>query len=332
MSEIVPDVNSVSENKQAGASLILGGAAITLSFFNLLPGLLNTAGIVGPFAALLAIYAGVRGLIAAQKSGGQGRTMALGGLAAAVIGLVLFALLVGRSPGAKEASGQITSAAVSGAIKAGEARFQDNDFDGAIAEFDRALERDPESAAAYSYRGFAYAAKGDLEQALADFEKALTIAPDNALTYYHRGTVYVNGRQPDRAIADLDRAIELDATLFLAYNNRGIAYNQKDDLDQALSDFDRAIELGFNSAMVFTNRGSVYGKKGDLDQAIADFDRAIEMDPGYAQAYLVRGLSYLQAGNVEQAIDDWRELLRISGDPALRGQAENLLREVGANE
>jgi tetratricopeptide (TPR) repeat protein len=84
--------------------------------------------------------------------------------------------------------------------------------------------------------------------------------------------------------------------------------------------------------MAYTNRGSVYGNRDDLDRAIADFDRAIELDPTYARSYLVRGISHFQAGNADRAIDDWRELLRISNDPALREQAENLLREVGANE
>ena len=54
------------------------------------------------------------------------------------------------------------------------------DCEQAIADYDKAVELDPDYASAYYNRGMSYADSGDLEQAIADFEWYLELAP-NAL-------------------------------------------------------------------------------------------------------------------------------------------------------
>jgi tetratricopeptide (TPR) repeat protein len=52
------------------------------------------------------------------------------------------------------------------------------DYDRAIADFNVAIEYDPDDADYYSGRGKAYKHKGDYDKAIADFEYALKLEPD----------------------------------------------------------------------------------------------------------------------------------------------------------
>lgn len=58
------------------------------------------------------------------------------------------------------------------------AHHMKKEFDRAIEDVDRAIELDPEEAAYYDTRGWAYFGKGDYDKAEADFSKALQLEPD----------------------------------------------------------------------------------------------------------------------------------------------------------
>jgi tetratricopeptide (TPR) repeat protein len=82
-----------------------------------------------------------------------------------------------------------------------------------------------------------YLEKGDLDRAIADYDRAIELDPDYAHTYFDRGFTYRRKGDQDRAIADYDRAIELDPDFALAFMNRGLAYLDQEDLDRASADF-----------------------------------------------------------------------------------------------
>ena len=85
-----------------------------------------------------------------------------------------------------------------------------------MADFNRALELDPRSAATYFNRGNAWFAGGDADKALADFEQAIKINPNVAPVWNNAGNARFIKGDIDGAIASYNRAIELDrATLWL---------------------------------------------------------------------------------------------------------------------
>lgn len=179
------------------------------------------------------------------------------------------------------------------------------DFDGALADDNRAIELDPEYALPYGSRALIKAVKGDLDGAIADATRAIELDPKYALPHGTRANIKAANGDMDGALADLTRAIELDPNFTDAYGIRGYIKEARGDLDGALSDDDRAIELNSGNALIYNNRGNVKRAKGDLDGAIADYNRAIELNPKYTVCYNNRGDAKKAKGDLEAAAVDF---------------------------
>ena len=177
----------------------------------------------------------------------------------------------------------------------GKAHLAKGDADLAIADFNEAIQLDPELALSYYRRGNVYRAKGDNDLAIADYDQAIRLDPKDAAAYSNRGVAYYGKGDNDRAIADYDAVIRLDPKDAAAYSNRGVAYNAKGDNDRAIADYDTVIRIA-PDAFTYSNRSIAYRDKGDNDRAIADCDQAIRLDPKFTVAYLNRGSAYLRQG------------------------------------
>ena len=120
--------------------------------------------------------------------------------------------------------------------------------------------------------------KGDLDGAMADYNRAIEIDPKCAEAYINRGNAKSEKGNPDDAIVDLSRAIEINPKFAEAYNNRGVAKGKKGDLDGEIADYSRAIEIDPNYAVAYSNRGNVFQAKGQFDRAVADFNKEVELN------------------------------------------------------
>ena len=72
---------------------------------------------------------------------------------------------------------------------------------------------------------------GDYQGAIADYDRALELNPQFAQAYYNRGNAKRTLKDYQGAIADYDKAIELNPRFAQAYYNRGVA---KSDLGNYL--------------------------------------------------------------------------------------------------
>ena len=131
-------------------------------------------------------------------------------------------------------------------------------------------------------RGIEKGKQGDLDGAIADFNRAIELNPKDDAPYYNRAQAKRLKKDTAGAIADYTRAIELGSTNPAAYNNRGNARSENNDNDGAISDYTRAIELKPDYARAYYNRAVTKEAKGDKTGADADFKMARKLDPELA--------------------------------------------------
>jgi tetratricopeptide (TPR) repeat protein len=127
--------------------------------------------------------------------------------------------------------------------------------------------------------GIEKAKNGDLDGAMTDFDRAVELNPNDDAPYYNRAQAKRLKKDAAGAIADYTRAIELGSKNPAAYNNRGNARAENNDGDGAIADYTRAIELKPDYARAYYNRAVAKKGKGDANGADADFKAAAKLDP-----------------------------------------------------
>ena len=87
-----------------------------------------------------------------------------------------------------------------------------------------------QTATEFNDRGVAKWRKGDLDGAIADYNRAVELNPKDTAAYYNRGVAKQTRGDLDGAFADYNRTLELDPKYAVAYNNRSAAKQAKGDL------------------------------------------------------------------------------------------------------
>ena len=208
-------------------------------------------------------------------------------------------------------------------IVSGNALLDAGDYDGAIADYERATAVDREVALARRNRGkmaSAYASRGNAkdhagayEDARADYEFAGELAQGlrpvvvtlEIANLVNHGFAKAEQGDYDGAITDYDRVIALNPNFSEAYVTRGAAKRRQGDYDGAITDYDRAIALEPNLAAAYYSRGIAKHRQGDYDGAVADYDLAIALNPNYAEAYNNRGHAKEDQGDCDGAVADY---------------------------
>ena len=126
----------------------------------------------------------------------------------------------------------------------GEEKFKNEDIDGALADFNKAIEKDPKYTEAYLNRGYVYITTGELQKVLTNFDKAIALDSGCVEAYYNRGVIYDYFEEYDKSIADFNKVIELNPKDVEAYINRALIYSKLGNKEGELANLKEAARLG----------------------------------------------------------------------------------------
>jgi tetratricopeptide (TPR) repeat protein len=129
--------------------------------------------------------------------------------------------------------------------------------------------------------------QGDYQGALNDYNRAIQINPRNANAYYNRGLLKATKFQDAQgALADYNRAIKIKPSYDAAYNNRAnLKVEQLKDYQGALADYNQAIKLKPRNADAYYNRGVLkYTLLTDRSGGIADMQQAVKLSQRQANS------------------------------------------------
>lgn len=126
----------------------------------------------------------------------------------------------------------------------GKVKISKKDYDGAIEDFNKALEIDDDGEIdIYRFRAFAYVSKDEFEKAIEDYTKVLGKKSDDPQALERRAFAYRSLKQYDKAIEDLSTIIENNPKDAEAYRARGYAYTVVDNNVKAEADFTMLLKL-----------------------------------------------------------------------------------------
>lgn len=97
-------------------------------------------------------------------------------------------------------------------LSAGISKADLKDFTGAITDFTKTIELNPQHASAYFLRGSAKMLLKGYDGAIVDYTKAIEIKPTYVEAYYGRGLIELLLGRKDKGCSDLMRARELGSS------------------------------------------------------------------------------------------------------------------------
>ncbi|MBN1661753.1 MAG: tetratricopeptide repeat protein [Anaerolineae bacterium] len=122
-------------------------------------------------------------------------------------------------------------------------------FDEAIAEYQVAIEADPENVSALTNLGVAFYNVGRLQDAVDQYQRALEIAPNDADIHSNLAAAYVQLGQLDAALEEYQAAVRLDPDLAQAHFGLGVIYTELGQNEEAIAAFERfqALDEGLDT-------------------------------------------------------------------------------------
>ncbi|MDY6804198.1 MAG: tetratricopeptide repeat protein [Cyanobacteriota bacterium] len=169
-----------------------------------------------------------------------------------------------------------------------------------------------DDAEGWAQRGLEFAKVNNFEEAVASWDKAVAIKPDYHPVWYNRGRALINLGRFEEAIASHDRALELQPDDHLAWQNRGEALGSLGRWQEAFASFDNALEFKPDDRLAWYNLAEALVHLGRMDEALSSLDQAIKISPEFYDAWNSRGNVLRDLGLMEEANASWEKAKEIA--------------------
>jgi len=187
-----------------------------------------------------------------------------------------------------------------------------------------------ESATFHFKNGLAKYNLEDFYGAIKDLDKAINLKNDHTEAYYCRAICYINTDDPDKAITDFDKVIELDPAYEDAYLNRAFYIkDKKGDYKGSIEDYNKYIKLnkkGDNS-YALNNRGFAKYKLGELSEALEDIDQSIILNPQNSFAFKNKALVLLAMDSLDLACESLQKSNDLGFTTKFGNEVEDLINQ-----
>ncbi len=157
-------------------------------------------------------------------------------------------------------------------------RDDEDDFDGAIADYTAALAIDPDDPALYYMRSIVHSGRADWPATCADLDAAFARNLDMPEAYELLGMAHYNLGDYEKARADFAHAIEGNPDIdpkWLIY--RGMAALLLDRPADGIGDFTDALARDRDNPKALVQRAKAYEACGRYGEALADLTRVAEL-------------------------------------------------------
>jgi len=196
----------------------------------------------------------------------------------------------------------------------------------AKAEFQKALETNPQNSVALVGWGQLELAEGDATNAVNHLEAALRI-DDTVEAHLSLGSARVQQQKPSDAVPHFKRALELDPKNFDALSSLGQALLAAGRADEAEGALRAALQMRPDIGLS-TQLGYALLKQKKSESALLVFRQVLADNPSSAPALFGAGASAEGVGKNEEALDLYKRLTLLPQSPADRQALGDLLREA----
>ena len=186
-------------------------------------------------------------------------------------------------------------------------------FDIAETQWTALIEQLPQEAAVWSNRGNVRVRQNNLEGAMADYSKAIALAPTEPDPYLNRGAVWEAMGQWDEAIDDYNQVLQINPDDPAAYNNRGNAEAGQNEWELAIADYQAAITLQPSFSLAYGNYALALYQTNDIDKSIQIMKSLVRKYPSFVDMRAALTAALWEQGQQGEAESNWVAVVGLDG-------------------
>ena len=193
----------------------------------------------------------------------------------------------------------------------GMAYKQEGRLSEAIAEFERAIESNPDDHFALSHLAHISLQQGKLEESSRFIDRALKVNPANPFAHGIRGEILFKEDNMGEAATVFEEVLNLKPDDIYAHSKLGVIYRKQGRIKEAMSILNRGLEINPENPSLHHALGDVYAQLGKDEEAIAEYQKAVDLDP--EDEYAFRGLlsSKVKGRDTKSIISQLQKILKI---------------------
>jgi tetratricopeptide (TPR) repeat protein/Zn-dependent protease len=193
----------------------------------------------------------------------------------------------------------------------GQNLIKQQQYQAAIALFDRSIEIDPDGEEAWSQKAYCLWCLDLEDQAIVCFQKVLEIDPDNEYARMSIGKIYFGLKEYHKAISYLDRAVESNNQDISAYYYLGLSWLNLDEKTLANEMFDRAIQIEATDERDWSDKAACLWHLELFDRAIVCYQKVIKLNKNNTYARISIGKLLFGLDKYSVAIDHLEQSIAL---------------------
>jgi tetratricopeptide (TPR) repeat protein len=163
-------------------------------------------------------------------------------------------------------------------------------------------------ASSYFSLGNVYLKKGNLQGALQEYNKALEKDAYPVRVHLNKGIVFFKLGQFQEAEEEFLRELEVDPQDERAYNNLSVLYRLQGEYQKAIENAKESIQIKSYYPEAYINLTLAYKESGDLNNAREILDQALKIIPNFLYANFVLASLYQRQGKADSAISEYQKV------------------------
>ena len=210
-------------------------------------------------------------------------------------------------------------------VDAGYAHQQAREFSLAEAEYQRAIDRDPNLWSAWTSYASLKNELSEYDKAIDYARRALELNEDDAVAHFNLGIALEDSGNRAEALESFAEAVRADGVFTLAYSAWGNTLLRDGRYQNAIDILLRGREASPNDpyvSLIYRNLGKAYAGLGQTDEAILYFESSLQLQPSQSEVVAELAALFEAGGDVEAAIEQWNRYLEIETDPLKKRDAQ----------
>lgn len=184
-------------------------------------------------------------------------------------------------------------------MKMADFAIQNNDFDGAINFYSKAIELQKDSVVANIQKLFLLLKLNRNQEAILVTKNLIQLEPEESNHIKTLAVCYSNINEHEKSILYFSKAIDQNQNDYNLFHFRGEAYFKLKKYYEAFFDFTKALEIKSDLVGVYIYRGKTRGQLNDFYGAIKDFTIVLDSFPNDSKVLYLVGITYLKINDVE---------------------------------